>query len=506
MDTTGNVTELTVRTEGGTLRGRLSGSVAAFRGIPYAAPPVHELRWRPPAPSPPWAGTRSACAFGPAPLQPQPPRSSLMWHSGFADSKTLVMSEDCLYLNVWSPDPAPGSRLPVMVFLHGGGHRFGHGGAQIHDGAAMASRGLVVVTVNMRLGVLGFLAHPALAREDDAGASGNYGLQDVVAALAWVQRNIGAFGGDRGSVTLAGNSAGAAIITHLMAAPAAKGLFHRAIGQSSSGIFRAEGPLLRQEEAQTAGLRALGPLGSMPLNQLRNLDATALLLPAHLGIVIDGRLVVADSEEAFRRGDQSPIPLLVGTNRDEGSVFNTPEAAATLRRVTSQGPHASALASVYPTDQASLPNSSRAFTGDTRFVYPVWRWAQTHQATSGAPTWLYRFDREPPLPGGLDLASPPDGGAGYGVFHSAEIMYASDNLRARAWPWKDADRILATTMSDTWAAFVATADPNHSGLPHWDNCAGAHDDRVMAFDEQVAMATITRLDALRVLDSIPRPL
>lgn len=493
-----------IRTGSGELLGRWSDGVAACKGIPYAAPPVADLRWRPPAAPVPWQGARPADEPGPAPLQSHPPRSGVMWQTNFADRRTLVMSEDCLYLNVWTPEPSTGAGLPVMVFLHGGAHRFGHGGQQVHDGAALARRGVVVVTLSMRLGVLGFLAHPELAAEDDLDASGNYGLLDVVAALHWVQREISRFGGDPQRVTLAGNSAGAAIVTHLTATPATRGLFRAAIGQSSSGAFRAEGRMPSQQQAQQAGLRALGDLATLPLATLRRLSPLAFGFGAQLGVVVDGRLLDRDTEDVVNAGRQAAVPLLVGSTSDEGAVYTTAETATRLRDLVRTGPHGETLAPHYPVDDARLAGSARAFVGETRFGYPVWRWARTHLATSGAPTWVYRFDTAPPLP--ADLDRPPDGGAGYGAFHTSELLYIADNLQVRDWAWRESDRVLARTMADAWARFVAGTDPNGPGLPSWPAFHAGSDARVMVFGERVRTEPVPRAEALAVLDALPRPL
>lgn len=498
--------DVRVSTPSGDLLGRRAGAVSAFRGIPYAAPPVGDRRWRPPAPVEAWAGLRPAHDLGPAPLQPQPPRSSIMWHTNFADRRALVMSEDCLYLNVWTPEPSPRAGLPVMVFLHGGGNRFGHGGQEVHDGASLAARGIVVVTLNMRIGALGFLAHPELAGEDDLGASGNYGLLDVVAGLTWVRTHIGSFGGDPDAVTLAGNSAGAAILTHLMAAPDARGLFQAALGQSSSGAFRAEGAMTSQEQAQAEGVQALGRLGSAPLAQLRRLPPVAFLLDAHLGVVLDGRLLTRDTEEVFREGAQADVPLLVGTTTDEGVNYTPAGAAAALRTRVTQGPHAQRLAEIYPVDDAHVLPSARCYASDTRFVYPVWRWARTHVETVRAPTWLYRFDREPPLPSDLDLAPPPDGGPGYGVYHTSELPYSGDNLDCRPWDWTDTDRDLARLMGDTWARYVATGDPNGGDLPTWPRYDASPQARTLVLGDPVRVEGVHRIKALETLDGLPRPL
>lgn len=494
-----------VRTTAGTLAGLREGGVTAFKGIPYAAPPVGPLRWRPPAPAEAWAGERPAYEIGPAGPQPQPPRDHIMWHTNFADRRALVMSEDCLYLNVWTPTPSRVARLPVMVFLHGGGNRFGHGGQDIQNGAALARRGIVVVTLTYRVGALGFLAHPGLAAEDDLGASGNYGVLDAIAALRWVRGEIGTFGGDPDRVTLAGNSAGAAIATHLMAAPDARGLFGAVVGQSASGIHRSGGPMSTQEEGQARGVDALGAVGSAPIERLRRLPVTAFLPGGHFDVVIDGRALTDDTEEVFRAGRQARVPLLVGTTTDEGAGYATPADAPRLRQLAAADASGT-VAHHYPTEETLLRASARAFVGESRFVYPVWRWARTHVESVGAETWLYRFDRQPPLPPDLDLAAPADGGHDYGVYHTSELPYTFDNLDERAWEWRSVDRELATTMADTWVAFVASHDPNHAGLPAWPRFTSATPGFAMRFGDYVELEPVHRAAALEALDRLPRPL
>lgn len=483
------------RTAAGRLVGEWDGDVALFRGIPFAEPPVGDLRWRPPRPAARWDGERRAYDFGPAPLQPQPPRDSIMYHTNFADRRALVMSEDCLYLNVWTPDPARAGGLPVMVWIHGGGNRYGHGGQEIHDGLAMARRGLVVVTLNHRLGALGFLAHPELAAEDDLGASGNYGLLDIIGALTWVRENIAAFGGDPDRVTLAGNSAGAAHICHLMAAQTARPLFRAALGQSASGIGRAEGPLVEQGEAQKQGLRWAEAFGDRDIAGLRRLDGVELVLRGHFGPVVDGRILTEPSDEVFAAGRQHAVPLLVGSNLDEGSVYAAPDV---LRRLPLE-PGTDELYPVRHVEEARC--TARRFTGESRFTYPVWQWAAEHRRT--APTWVYRFAHTPPLPDGLNLAPPRDGLPDYGAYHTAELPYTLDNLDRRPWPWNEADRELARTMADAWARFVATADPNGGALPMWPAFTGTE---VMIFGDNVRAGAVERLDAMRLLARCPRPL
>jgi len=486
-------------------QGRLGGDVgplgiARFRGIPFAAPPVGLLRWRPPAPPSGWDGVRRADRFGPAPLQGHPPRRSLMYRANFDEPVPPPMSEDCLYLNVWTPDHSPDARLPVMVWLHGGGNRYGHGSQRIHDGEGLARHGLVVVTLNYRLGALGFLAHPALATVHPMGASGNYALLDVVAALHWVQENIGGLGGDPGRVTLAGNSAGAALITHLMATPRTAGLFGAAIGQSSAGIFRAEGDMPDQEAAQRQGVEFTQPWGH-DIETLRDIPAVDLATAGHFPVVVDGALLTRQTEDVYMRGAQHRIPLLVGRNADEGVLYARPAHVDIVRRLPETAP---GLADCYPASDAEQARASaRRFVADTRFDYPVWRWALTH-AEHGHPTYLYRFDRTPPLPDQLARLPAPDGAPGSGSFHTAELPYMSGNLRMLKWPWTDGDRALSAAMVEAWAAFVSSGEPNTRAGPAWPQFGAAHGCE-MRFGDALEPRPVSDAETMRRLDRAARP-
>ncbi|RJF95585.1 carboxylesterase/lipase family protein [Noviherbaspirillum saxi] len=489
-----------ISTASGSLVGRRRGAVIAFKGIPYAKPPVGALRWRPPQRAPRWQGVRPALDLGPAPIQELPPRSSLLYRLNNDDSRALVMSEDCLYLNVWSPEPSPGTNLPVLVWIHGGANKTGHGGQDLFDGSRLAARGIVVVTVNMRLGALGFLALPELAAEDSKGASGNYGAQDVVAALDWVQDNIASFGGDVTRVTIAGNSVGAATVTHLMAAPAARGLFRAALGQSLSGIFRPELRMATQAEAAERGRTAVSSLGRS-IEQLRDLPATAFVPIASQGIIVDGRLLSEDTTDVFIAGRQARIPLLVGWNADEGSLYASPSAVDDLKLELHSEQAQSMLKQVYPyAYDKDGHGDRRALVGDRRFVYPVWRWARTHAETTGCPTWVYKFEHLPPLPD--ELPPPPDGGAGYGTFHTAELPYAWDNLGVRPWAWSDSDHVMAKNLADTWGRFVATGDPNGNGLPKWDQFDSSHEHHLMVFGTTTKPGFASRREAFDIFDSM----
>jgi para-nitrobenzyl esterase len=415
-----------------------------------------------------------------------------MYQHNFADRVPPVLDEDCLYLNVWTPEPASGIGLPVMLWLHGGGNRYGYGSQDINNGAGIASRGVVVVTMNYRLGALGFLAHPGLSIVD-GGASGNYALLDVIAALEWVREHISGFGGDPDRVTLAGNSAGAAIVCHLMAAPPARGLFRAALGQSASGTGRAEGPLRPLSGAETSGVGYATELGASTVDDLRALPATVLARRGHFGPIVDGRVLPRDTGAVFEAGAQVAVPLLVGSNLDEGSVYAT-------GRDFDPG---SELAALYPSGD---PTALRRYLGDTRFVYPVWRWARTHRANSGAPVWQYRFRYAPEVPGDAGVAVPPDGLPLYGAFHTAELRYALDNLGP--WRFSERDRQLAGAMAGAWARFVTDLDPAGGAVPRWPQVTAADDTPVLVLDEN-GRAAPDRFDGsatMRALDRLPRPL
>lgn len=421
-----------------------------------------------------------------------------MYRLNFDDAQPLVTSEDCLYLNIWTPEPSPSGHLPVMLWIHGGANRVGHGGQDLFDGNRLAMRGIVVVTINMRLGALGFLSLPELAAEDSEGASGNYGLQDVVAALAWVQENIGAFGGNASAVTVAGNSAGAAMVTHLMAAPGARGMFRAAIGQSVSGVFRAEGRMMTHQVAAECGLNAVGSLGRS-VAQLRDLPATAFLGIAPQGVIVDGRFLVEDTTDTFIAGRQAAVPLLVGWNEDEGSLFASPAAADEMLHLVSNEQRHELLRLTY-TGASEKEGSAarRILVGDRRFAYPVWRWARTHADTIGAPTWLYKFNHRLPLP--TDLPPPSDGGNGYGTFHSAELPYMWDNLDVRPWAWTEEDRAVARRLSDTWVRFIMTGDPNGGDLPPWSRFESSNDTQLMELGRVPSTGPVPRRNAFAIFD------
>jgi len=494
-----------VGTDAGLLEGLAAGEqgrgVVAFYGVPFAEPPVGARRWRHAEPCTRWEGTLPATRFAPAPVQSQPRRRSIMYQANFVERRELVMSEDCLYLNVWTPELGAAG-LPVMVWVPGGGNRFGWASQAIYDGARLARRGAVVVSISYRLGALGFLSHPGLRAESGDGAAGNYALSDVLAALQWVQRNIAAFGGDPGAVTVFGNSAGAAHISHLMASPLAAGLFCRAIGQSGAG-FKA---IPSAAEADAEGVRFAESHGASSLEELRDLGA-AELVGGSFGVAVDGRLLERPTREVFGAGRQLDVALLVGTNDDEGSPYAPRRnVAGAVAQAELLGLLADEYLSVYPAgDDDEAARSSRRSTSCAQFYWPLWKWASTHARTSSSPVYMYRFEGMPPLPDGLELLPPADGAGGYGSFHTAELFYMWDNLEVRQWPWRDEDRRLATVMADCWVRFATHGEPGSptgESRGRWEPMADPLKGPVMRFGDEIGLGRLPEPEALELQDKI----
>lgn len=465
------VTAPVVRVETGALEGATADGVSAFKGVPYAAAPIGDLRWRAPQRAARWTGARDASAIGADCVQGAMPGAS---------GAPAPQSENCLFVNVWRPaDGKPGAKLPVMVWIHGGG--FVNGGSSSPEtwGEAMAKRGLVFVTFNYRLGRLGFFGHPALSAEHPHEATGNYGLMDQMAALAWVRRNIAAFGGDPKNLTVVGGSAGAISINLLLGAPKAKGLFDKAIIQSGAGRrFLTKARRLSQDlpgaaSAQSIGLAFAKRLGvegqdAVALARLRALPAdkiTANLSMATLvfqgeaalysGPVVDGKMIVETPEETFSQGRQHKVAVIVGATTADLSLDFTPSAEAAYARF---GDKAAARAAYEPEGTLALKALNQAIGGDRNMVEPA-RFVARAVAASGAPTYEYRFGYVAPAA----LASSP-----FGANHSTEVAYVFDRLSAvYGAAVTDADRAVAGKLADYWANFARTGDPNGPGLPVW---------------------------------------
>jgi para-nitrobenzyl esterase len=476
-----------VKTTAGLVEGRTEadGAVRAFLGIPYAAPPVGDRRWREPQPAAPWKGVRPATAFGARCMQGRVYDDMI-----FRDEE----SEDCLYLNVWTPARSASERLPVMVWIYGGGFRAGSASEPRQDGSRLARKGVVVVSMNYRLGVFGFFAHPELSAESGRKASGNYGLMDQLAALRWVSENVAAFGGDPARVTLFGESAGSFSVSALVASPLGKGLFQRAIGESGAYAGRTELPLPTLAASEKTGAGFAAALGAGSLEALRRRPAAELLQASaearpHFSPLVDGYVLPKDPGETYAAGEQSRVPLLAGWNADEvraGVVLGPqrPTAKSFAEQTRARfGPAADAVLKVYPAGtDAEAVESAAALAGDTFLVYATWKWIEL-QRQAGAPVYRYSFDRKIPVAPGTMVNGVPATASDVGARHAGEIEYVFGALDSDPKvPWEPADRALSDAMMSYWTNFARSGDPSGPGLPAWPRFTGEGGPQVMHLD------------------------
>ncbi len=492
-----------VRVTGGQITGTTTadGDVQIFKGIPFAAPPVGELRWKAPQPVVPWSGVRKCEQFGPSPMQGSPAPFG-PWSAEYLIPKEPI-SEDCLYLNVWSgaksvKEKRLQKRLPVLVWIYGGGFSSGGSGVPIYDGEAMARKGIVFVSLNYRVGPFGFLAHPELTKESGRNASGNYGLMDQIAALRWVQQNIAAFGGDPANVTIAGQSAGSMSVNCLVASPLAKGLFTKAIAESGANLTRSQ-PLLQQ--AEESGVKLTQALGAQSLAELRAKPTDEILKQAQdirgltrPGPIVDGYVLPQSVSQLFAAGKQNPVTLLTGWNEDEGMAFGPPKNAADYRKQAEQqyGTNADTFLRHYPSaTDAEAARTQTDVSRDQIFGVQNYAWANW-QSEQSRPVYVYRFTRKLPATGQY---------AHYGAFHTGEVAYAYDNLRFIDHELRPLDRTddeLARVMSTYWANFIKTGNPNGAGVPQWPAYT-TKDKAIVVLGDQVRASTLSdaaRLDFL----------
>lgn len=477
--------------------GLLEGATAAsgvheFKGVPFAAPPVGPLRWKAPQPVQKWTGVRQAKQFGPRAMQ--------LPLFGDMNFRSNGVSEDCLYLNVWTPAKSSQEKLPVLVYFYGGGFVAGDGSEPRYDGESMAKRGIVAVTVNYRLGVFGFLAHPELSQESPNKASGNYGFLDQSAALRWVQQNIAAFGGDPKRVTIAGESAGSMSVSAQMVSPLSRTLFAGAIGESGSMLNTGFGPLPLAEGEKNGVAFATG-LGANSLTALRAIPAQQLLEASskpgtpRFAPTLDGYFFTEMPTATFAAGKQAHVPLLVGWNSQEmgyqallGQDAPTPE---NFRKAVTKlyGEKAEEVLKQYPATTAQeAEQAATDLAGDRFIAYSTWKWADAHSLTGGQPVYRYLYSRPRPamtpemgnatagLAGGVvkQPASAPKAPPAKGAVHSAEIEYALGNLSTnKVYAWTPEDYKVSDTMQRFFANFIKTGNPNGSGLPNWPVATGA---------------------------------
>jgi para-nitrobenzyl esterase len=484
-----------IQVEGGLVSGTpgWAWGVRQYRGIPFAAPPVGNRRWRPPQPVIPWQGVRAADQFSAACMQGGPGWTA----EQIFDPGLRNRSEDCLYLNVWTPAASAGERLPVLVWIHAGAGIMGSAARPLYDGAALAKKGVVVVSANYRLGVFGWFAHPELTAESEHRSSGNYGALDQLAALQWVQKNIAQFGGDPTQVTMFGQSAGCGAVNTLAASPLVKGLVRGGIAESCA-VFLARIMTLPEAEnmgaqfAKAIGKPTLAALRAMPAQELLdasigssavNNDLSAAEAPLTLSVpinktpaaprsaIVDGWFLPQDIYTTYSQGKQNDISLLTGNTNDEGPQGEDmgsggaapPNTVAAYTAWVKQifGAKADALLRLYPASTGA--EAARAWHDLRRdIVFATHRaWAQA--AAGKSPVYLYRFSHVPPHPEG-NGNNPP---APVGTLHSSEILYVFDNLRVKDYPWTDVDRRIADMLSSYWTNFAKTSNPNGPGLASW---------------------------------------
>jgi para-nitrobenzyl esterase len=461
--------------------------VRAFKGIPFGQPPVGDLRWREPQPVKNWTGARNADQFGPRCMQRTSPGADYWFRSN-------GMSEDCLYLNVWTPAKSGNEKLPVLVYIFGGGFQNGDGSEPRYDGESMARQGMVAVSVNYRTNIFGFFVHPDLTKESPHHASGNYGLLDQVAALQWVQKNIAAFGGDPKRATVAGESAGSISVSALMASPLSKNLMAGAIGESGAAIASLPPqPLADAEQngvrfATAAGANTLAALRALTAEQIQ--DAAAKAQGVRFSTAMDGYFLSKSLTAIFEAGEQSKVPLLEGSNTQEqaarsvlGAGDPTPETLANaIRRF--YGDKADPVLKAYAASTTDEVYEAAAHLASARFIsYGTWKWAELQMKTGGKPVYRYLYARPRPaylgMPGEPAPAAGRGGGAPTGsgaqqpqaprgASHSAEIQYAMGNLDLdKRYTWEPADYQVSKTMQAYFVNFIKTGNPNGPGVPNW---------------------------------------
>jgi para-nitrobenzyl esterase len=457
----GLATAASVKVQDGLLEGTAEGGLTVYRGIPFAAPPVGDLRWRPPQPAAKWEGVKRADKFAPECMQ-----------AGNANEGP-GMSEDCLYLNVWTPAKSANDRIPVLVWIYGGGFNAGATSIPTYSGEKLAAKGVVLVSIGYRVGPFGFLSHPGLSAESARHVSGNYGLLDMIAGLQWIQKNIAAFGGDPKRVTIFGESAGGIAVSMLCASPLAKGLFHGAISESG-GSFGPPRPnpmpgenLLRLPDAERGGEAFAKQAGVASAAELRKLSAEQVLAAARArrGMswpIIDGWVIPDDQYKLYRAGRYNDTPILVGYNSDEGASFSppaTPQAYIDAVR-TRYGPFADKLLNVYPAGDAKVAKTARDLTRDAAFGWHTWAWARLEAKTGKSKVFYYYFDQHPEYPAG----SPREG---QGTPHGAEVPFVFGHLAPNRQSAAPGDQELSDAMVTYWTNFAKRGDPSGEGVPQW---------------------------------------
>jgi para-nitrobenzyl esterase len=521
--TTSSPTVNQVKTVNGIVAGTTEKSgIRAFKGLPFAAPPVGNLRWREPQPVKNWQGVRQATQFGPRAMQ-----LAVFGDMGF---RSNGMNEDCLYLNVWTPAKTSKEQLPVLVYFYGGGFVAGDGSEARYDGESMAKRGIVAVTVNYRLGVFGFMAHPELTKESPNKASGNYGYLDQAAALRWVKQNIAAFGGDPNKVTIAGESAGSISVSAQMASPLSKNLFRGAIGESGALVNSSLDPVPLAEGEKTGttfaaemGANSLAALRALPAQQL--LDAAGKKGIPGFPATIDGYFFPKSPAAIFAAGEQAKVPLLAGWNSEEMTYMflmgrENPTQENYKKAVEKlYGNQTEEILQVYKaTSDADVVPVATDLASDRFIAYSTWKWLDLHSQTGGKPVYRYLFSRPRPamvpamgnasagLAGGVVKES--DANAvkmpqAKGAVHAAEIEYAMGNLPYNTvYSWTPEDYKVSETMQGYFANFIKTGNPNGQSLPQWPAIQKNKPTQVMHLDVTSGAKPEQHRDRYQLLDKL----
>lgn len=486
-----NITEGLLTVEGGMIQGYHADGLTIFKGIPFAAPPVGELRWKAPQPVQPWEGIRQTTDYAQGPIQGQPSEE---------------YSEDCLYLNVWTPAKTADEKLPVLVWIYGGGFISGSTGHPGHDCEALARTddGVILASINYRVGQLGFLALPELTAESPNHVSGNYGLMDQIAGLEWIKRNIAQFGGDPDRITIFGESAGGIAVSMLCASPQTKGLFQGAISQSG-GSFGPTRPTTYPGEnmktlaqAEADGLQIMKDLGATSLDELRSMDAWKF---AAIGLdgggcwpIVDGYVIAGDQSELYTEGKFNDIPVLIGYNSDEGASFAGGWDAKQYSDYTNlrYGPFADKLMEAYPYTQEDGGKQSRDLMRDAAFGWQTWKWACLQSSQGKSKVYLYYFDQHPDYPVG-------DAKFGSGSPHGQDVGFVFQHMDKCEQP--ESDKPLSVAMGKYWINFAKQGHPNGNGLPEWPAFSNKNPKVMHLTGPEPSVGDVPSQHALEVLDS-----
>lgn len=480
----------TIKVEEGLLQGANENGLTVYKGIPFAAPPVGELRWRAPQPPAKWEGIKQAVKFAPAPMQGGNPPSG--------------KSEDCLYLNVWTPAKSANEKIPVLVWIYGGGFSFGSTSEPGYSGEKLAQKGVVLVSIAYRVGQLGFLTHPELSAESPYHSSGNYGLLDQIAALKWIQKNIAAFGGDPDKVTIFGESAGAISVSMLCASPLAKGLFHGAVSQSG-GSFGPTRPVtfpgenmktLKQAEAE--GQTYVQKAGVSSIAELRKIPADKI--PSGFGMaggwpIIDGYVIPDDQYALYEAHKYNDVPVLIGYNSDEGASFSPPKTPQDYIEGVKKryGKFADDLIKAYPAGENVVSKTARDLARDAAFGWHTWTWAKLQSKTGKSKVYYYYFDQHPDYPENSPRY-------GYGSPHAQDVAYVFAHVDASNPQTSKSDLAISEAMATYWTNFAKYGNPNGGGLPEWPAFSNKQP-VLMYFNQRPYTGPVPSEESLKVLDN-----